>query len=245
MIRRIAAAALATGLALVFAALPVRAQDEDKPGFDCAKARTAAEKSICATPSLGQLDGMMGRYYRALLARLERQKAPAQMDQLRRDQAAWLQRRDGPCLAASNGGRNADRLAQCLERAYRDRLVELAALDDLANKAEDKPAPGWSGDYRRVVQNRTDGGNLLLLQWPDGTWSAAIETVSGPTHHTCDVAMTGMKAEGGRLAWSANNGGEMCTVTVAVAGKEARVTAANCTHYCGARGHFDGAYRRP
>ena len=236
---------LQTALALLVLAAPAWAQDEGKPSFDCAKATTAAEKAICAAPGLGRLDAMMARYYRALLARLDAAKAPAQRDQVRRDQAAWLKGRDRPCLAASNAGRNQAALGTCLERAYKARLVELAAMNDLVNKAEGAPAPGWSGAYRRVTTARTDGGELFLLHWPDGTHTAEIETVSGPTHHTCDVAMTGMKLEAGRLAWSAKNGDETCAVTIAVSGKSARVTANQCAYYCGARGFFDGEYRRP
>jgi uncharacterized protein len=238
--------ALAALLALALAAAPARAQDDDfKPSFDCAKAQTAAEKVICATPSLGALDGMMSRYYQALLARLEREQATAEIDRLRRDQAAWLQGRDGPCLAASRGGADVDALGTCLDRAYRTRLVGLAARNDAANTVKGKPAPVWSGEYRRVVRNQTDGGRLFLLHWPDGTYVAVIETVSGPTHHTCDVTMSRMRIEDGRLNWSTRNAGEICRVSIAVSGTTARVAAENCAYYCGVRGYFDGAYRRP
>ena len=58
--------------------------------FDCAGARTRAEKAICADPALAAADEAMGRAYRALANALQRKQRPG----LVRDQREWLQSRD-------------------------------------------------------------------------------------------------------------------------------------------------------
>jgi uncharacterized protein len=80
-------------------------------GFDCARASSATERAICASPRLSELDEHLGRYYAA--ARMEIKDAA---HCLQADQQAWLVRRN----------RCGD--ARCLEDIYKDRLAELDPL---------------------------------------------------------------------------------------------------------------------
>ena len=80
--------------------------------FDCARAATAAEKTICADAELGTLDEHLGRYYAAARDALG-DGAPC----LQSDQQDWLRR-----------VRDACRDRDCLRAAYLDRLAELDAL---------------------------------------------------------------------------------------------------------------------
>ncbi|WP_395674926.1 lysozyme inhibitor LprI family protein [Inquilinus sp.] len=61
--------------------------------FDCAKARTALEKAICADPAAKRADDAMGAAYAAV------QAAPGQAEgpMLLHNQRAWLQRRESGC----------------------------------------------------------------------------------------------------------------------------------------------------
>ena len=61
-----------------------------KPAFDCAGARLAVEKAICADPTLARLDREIEAAYKAALAKLHRRAAK----RLRREQRAFIARRD-------------------------------------------------------------------------------------------------------------------------------------------------------
>jgi uncharacterized protein len=93
--------------------------------FDCAKAATATEKLICATPRISDLDEYLGRYYQTARAELGRGAACLALTQ--RD---WLR-----------NVRNACKDATCLERVYLNRLAELDPLQPgvTALKNEDLP----------------------------------------------------------------------------------------------------------
>ncbi len=80
--------AITIGL-LVFATIAVEAQAQ---GIDCGKARSAAEKAICASPALMALDRSIGTAYAAALA-----QHPDRAADLRRDLLRWLRTRDAAC----------------------------------------------------------------------------------------------------------------------------------------------------
>lgn len=86
--------------------------------FDCAKARTAVEKSICADPGLSALDEHLGRYYAAARVALAHDTSC-----LVADQRHWLR-----------NVRNACKGAECLTRATLQRLAVLDALQPGATR---------------------------------------------------------------------------------------------------------------
>lgn len=93
--------------------------------FDCAKARTRAEKMVCADRSIAELDEQLGRYYGAA-----RDGNPPAASCLRTDQAAWLTSRREACADAA-----------CLKAAYLDRLAELDPLQPGATALKDVALP--------------------------------------------------------------------------------------------------------
>jgi uncharacterized protein YecT (DUF1311 family) len=76
-----------------------------QPSFDCAKASTKAEKTICANPQLAAADAAMTGAYAALSKALP----PAQQTGLRADQRQWVTERDGGCAEQKD-----DALVECL-----------------------------------------------------------------------------------------------------------------------------------
>jgi len=76
--------------------------------FDCGKAVTKVEKTICGSDRLSELDGRLGLLYKKVL---EQSPAPADVKERQR---AWI-----------NGWRNTCKDSSCLERAYTDRISEL------------------------------------------------------------------------------------------------------------------------
>ncbi|EDN68526.1 conserved hypothetical protein, secreted [Beggiatoa sp. PS] len=82
------------------------------PSFDCAKARTVVEKSICRNNQLSLVDSEMGEIYSQL-----RQVLPRwEFDLLRREQRHWLKQRNFNC---SDGD------ISCLQSIYERRITEL------------------------------------------------------------------------------------------------------------------------
>ena len=116
---RLAALAVSAAAANVLAA-----------GFDCARATTQTERTICASPRLAELDEYLARYYSAANGVLKDGAAC-----LRSDQQEWLRRR------------NACADANCLENAYVDRLAELHPLQPgataLKRELPERPGLTW------------------------------------------------------------------------------------------------------
>ncbi len=104
--------------------VPVHASQGAQPSFDCRKAASRAEKTICADAALARLDSQMGRTWKRLLDAFDTEDA--QQTQMKQDQRAWMARRD-QCADAD-----------CIGKLYRARL---SALDGT------EPAHRFSGLY--------------------------------------------------------------------------------------------------
>lgn len=93
--------------ALLFSGL---ASEANAASFDCTKASTAIEKTICADPSLSAKDSALGRLYNVV-----RQTDPAARDTQRK----WVQAQQQVCTTRA-----------CLASAYDERLRELFSETD-------------------------------------------------------------------------------------------------------------------
>ena len=83
-------------------------------GIDCSKARSPAEKAICASPALKSLDHSIAVAYAAALA-----EHPERSAEMRRDLLRWLRERDAACALP------AARLTECLKAQLTARLAAL------------------------------------------------------------------------------------------------------------------------
>jgi uncharacterized protein len=102
--------------------------------YDCAKAKTPAEKAICADPLLSSLDDQLGLVYRQLMRQLQEPEKSA----LKTSQFAWLRE-----LAACMGKAQSN---ECIRVAYETRLDFLggAPIAPGAPGASSKDAPAPS-----------------------------------------------------------------------------------------------------
>jgi uncharacterized protein len=105
--------------------ISVNAAPREQPSFDCGKAASVSEKTICANAELSRLDFQLGRTWERLLLAFDID--PVQQPQMRKDQRAWIARRQ-ECGEDAN----------CIGKLYRDRLSTL-------NGGE--PAHRFSGVY--------------------------------------------------------------------------------------------------
>lgn len=114
--RRIIPAAVV--LLSVFATPPAFARVG--PGFDCGKASTSIERTICGSDELAQADADLGAAYKALAARLD---APARRH-LVTEENRWIARRGKACVGT------AARIHECLKNDYAGRIDQLKLLGD-------------------------------------------------------------------------------------------------------------------
>jgi uncharacterized protein len=85
--------------------------------FDCSKARTPIEKTICASPELSAADDQMAAAYKAALA-----QAPEAAELLRVGQREWLRDRAQNCSTKVSEAP----LADCLRDSYKERTAFMA-----------------------------------------------------------------------------------------------------------------------
>ncbi len=110
--------------ALGVGGVSVSPDPHEQPSFDCRKAASLSEKTICANAVLSRLDFQLGRTWKTLLDDFI---DSAQKSQMKEDQRTWIARR-------TNCGDDAD----CIGKLYRNRISTLSGLD---------PAHRFSGIY--------------------------------------------------------------------------------------------------
>lgn len=138
--------------------------------FDCAKAATAQEKTICASPALSAADDQMAAAYKAWIAAAP----PAWAAGIRENQIAWLRTRNTGCPAADAN----NPIATCLSNAYKNRIDDLQGMvqhfagvtfvaQAITLTARDEPGslPTWATEV-------TPGFGTLQATWPQAISAA-------------------------------------------------------------------------
>jgi uncharacterized protein len=108
----------------------------DRPSFDCIRAATAAERTVCATASLSRLDVELDAAFKAL-----RSSDGIDVPGERRKQDAWRRARDA-CQ------QNVD----CLSRSYLNRLSSLRSTADAAHMRARVARTVQDPPERRLIQ---------------------------------------------------------------------------------------------
>lgn len=131
-------------------------------GFDCAKAGTWVEKTLCADPQLSDLDSRLMLAYRQALPQASGVKSA---------QITWL-----------TSVRNACQDIACLKQAYTSRLAEL----DATASSPTTQSPPISGEYKRYYQGKPDKNesSITIKALADGrlhvegnaVWVGNVET---------------------------------------------------------------------
>lgn len=111
------------------------------PAFDCRRWRRLSEVAICRDPRLGSCDRILNAAFNEAQARAGRGAAA-----LRREQEAWLARRDA-CTDFSPQGPAA--VAECIGRAYDGRIAELDAAQAIPPTTV-SPSPSFNCRYART-----------------------------------------------------------------------------------------------
>ena len=200
-------------------------------------ARTAPPNSIdaavCEHPELAELDRDVAAYTSQVRGAL-----PAEEEQrLAEFHAQFLAQRERACRlpVRQADGEIGRGFFLCLRDHYKQRLVQLAALNDRAKGA----GPHVSGLYRYAARG---GGSLHAIEWPDGRLTVLINTLAtaAQTQH-CDVRLEFPKFEARLEAGTSVPG---CRISLAFEARGVSVQSQSCQLHCGVDGSFDGAYRR-
>jgi uncharacterized protein YecT (DUF1311 family) len=110
---------------LTVACVASAAAQQTGPSFDCARATSPVEKSICADKEAAAADRAMAEAYRRLLSSLA---TPGARAHLQRDQNTWLMDLSRVCLAPAAGSRAGRDLPTCLRELAAARAERLASL---------------------------------------------------------------------------------------------------------------------
>ena len=191
--------------------------------FDCKKAATLVEKTVCADTNylLAYRDGILGRIYADL-------KQAGGHDDTLAGQKAWLKSRNA-CKAD----------VDCLAQSYDERIAVLAKAGGDAEHV--------TGTYHYNNKEYGSSGELWLVREMDGSLTGRIETVTGPTAHICDVEFDRAQLDGNAWVWvdpDADDQGNTCRVRLEGSARAFAVSSENCSIYCGVAGYFDDTYVR-
>jgi uncharacterized protein len=156
--------------------ISVNAASHEQPSFDCRKAASLSEKTICANAALSRLDLQLGRIWKTLLDAFS---DSVQKTQMKQDQTTWIALRER-CGDDAN----------CIGKLYRNRLSTLNGTD---------PAHRFSGVYE-VKDTGSFGvypiGNryLVSIQTADpsqGRWTCELTGEAESSGDDLEISVEG------------------------------------------------------
>lgn len=216
--------------------LALSTSQADAASFNCAKASSWVEKTICADAGLSKLDDQLGHQYQAALRKTTNAAA------LRQSQRGWLTDERDSCTTQ-----------QCLTQVYQTRLRLLGRITK--GEAHGTDQTQMAGRYRRWFQDKPDsnsaqiqlqplGGGVLFVSG-DATW---VNPASPGSARTGSFAGT-VVADGDRIAYpggqaaGSNADSASCALVISL-GKDA-LDVSNDNGECGGLNvTFDGHYRK-
>lgn len=208
------------------------ASAQRKPSFDCAKASSVAEKTICADPALAEADAAVAQSYAAALKALEAHAGKA----LRDDQRDFTQYRDR--IAGFNENTPKDKQNFDLGEFLRDRASFLASIR--------APAPGtlvgtWSNVEGSVEIKAAGAGKLdISADVADPVSGSRACEISGevPARKQLRLVDTGDDDKPTGFLFTFQRDGEVLAVEQSGSGKDGVTEPPSC----GANGHVDGIF---
>ncbi|TCS35086.1 uncharacterized protein DUF1311 [Reinekea marinisedimentorum] len=141
---------LTIGCSFSYAVAPASEDLNGRPSFNCSKASTEVEKSICSSSSVAALDVVLSKVYKKILA--------AGFDEVRETQRAWLKERDR-CLHDETSGWLREPLAKC----YSDRIEELQSQYSIDLSDEEYLNVAKLILKTVISENATDGEKFIYI----------------------------------------------------------------------------------
>ncbi|WP_124625727.1 lysozyme inhibitor LprI family protein [Burkholderia sp. Bp9012] len=204
------------------------------PSFNCAKARSAAEKAICAHPGLAAPDMKIAEAYRALRTELDAASAGALAD----DQRWFVGTRDAIGEAPKSIS------PPDLGAVLQERATFLRAINS-------HPPGGFVGSWRNVaggfdIKIGADGALIVegnAAQPANGNWvceyhgsGRAVGNLLEPTTEEMDATSKLAEADANASRLRLSREGALLKVKMIVA------PGSDSNPFCGMNGSFDGTY---
>lgn len=225
------------------------------PSYDCTKAKSGREKVVCAHADLAALDRTLAEVYAKERARRD----AAGQAELQREHLRWLAGIPNTCGVPDTAGpeRWAEPQRKCLADLYRVRTTALAAA--AATTPASSAPQSVIGRFTLVLPSADAGsGRLTVSPAAGGKYRVLLETVIGPTAHTCAVDTAQGILEAGMARVSApaevydRVSGLMkpaqCNFRIISTVEGVRIDVGEfqeaCRSFCGARAFFHGDYKR-
>jgi len=219
---------LAAGFALSIMLCSSAAWATGKPSFDCARARTAVEKAICADSGLAEQDASIAKHFGKARMTFD----PATGKALTEDQRWFVKVRDEAYASPPGNDPPQKELAERLK--YRDAFLSSLVL---------KRRQGFEGDWENLA------GGISIKRQPDGSLAfdgSAAHPENG--RWVCDVRGAGavknnavvietVDAEGWTLTLSRKGYGLVLSEN-----PPAEAADAASRPYCGLNGALGGVY---
>ncbi len=184
------------------------------PSFDCSKAKSAAEKTVCDVPNLQWTDRQMARLYKLALNQKPNMRQPVMAGQRN-----FLAVRDA-CRDDSD----------CIERTYRARLTELSQYVNVYAAFAEYQPEGMGGSMW-IVRFGYDAA-LRILTVGGGDHTCWFDTDSAPQGGKGVIRYADKGASACRMTIAPDGDDVMVVQTK------------NCSDYCGIRAVLDGRYSR-
>lgn len=187
--------------------------------FDCTKASTVIEKSICGNPSLGVLDDQLATTYHKAF------NDSSSKDELKTQQRVWVKNIRNKCTTDD-----------CLSSVYSSRISELNQGN--INEGNLKTKISIEGNY--AMQDGNNGGEVSIVAVNDNKFKFSIATAVGA--NTCDkngeikISTTNQTAT--------FHGEESCVVTFTFSDSSLKIDTSDCTQSCGIGGYMDGVFTK-
>jgi uncharacterized protein YecT (DUF1311 family) len=241
---------LVSGVALAQAPKPPAG-----PSYDCTKAKSGREKVVCAHADLAALDRTLAETYAKERARRD----VAGQAELQRDQQRWLAGIPNTCAVPDTAGpeRWAEPQRKCLADLYRVRTTALAGA--AATTPASTAPQSVIGRFTLVLPSADAGsGRLTVSPAAGGKYRVLLETVIGPTAHTCAIDTSQGTMEAGMVRVSApaevydrvsaTMKPAQCNFRIISTVEGVRIDVGEfqeaCRTFCGARAFFHGDYKR-
>lgn len=217
--------------------LLVTANTSSAASFDCNKASTRTEKTVCSNSKLSKADELLSSSYKAALAKVEYKEL------LKQTQLQWLKSR--------NSALDASKMLQL----YKERI---AILDAILNGSTSSILVAGTinpvGTYKYQEQGLT--GVMEIKQFSNFplSWKAVIQTVNNSNGDDCVFEATGtnpistpnsIESKFESIDESTDPElSEPANFTVKFSTKDAVITVHNRGSVCGLKGHYKGRYSK-
>lgn len=200
---------------VLFLTIPVHAAS-----FNCEKAKTELEHTICNDTDLNAADSKLGEIYQELLKKLDK----AEAEHVRQLQRRWLETRQNNCDIKN---------AACLTAQYQQRIATLKFRG--SSDYGDSPAGKVAGKYeaKNMEMNVEARGTNVVSVHVEGA-----EPTSGKW--ICDFEGEGTLKNGEVKLKALDD----AFVTVTFHGTTAKVDEGQDSLWCGMGGSLNGQYRR-